>query len=255
MKLTASAMDKKKFVIIANPRTGSNYFLSLLNAHRDITCHSEVFHRDAVYMYGKNNSESLQERNADPILFLNNLYNQSSSICTGFKIFNNHSQAVLNHLIDRSDVKKIILYRSNYLAVYSSEKIAESTQEYISTKHSDSSLTNQKHIAKNQVKIIFNQQEFEKRFKNYVNFYNETISKINGTRQSYCFVRYDECLNKELVARLFTFLDIETVENFKSSFTKQNTSNIINRFSNPEVEDLSKGNKSIKLTHEGFIAW
>lgn len=38
------------FVIIANPRTGSNHFIDLLNSHSHISCHREVFHRDSVYL-------------------------------------------------------------------------------------------------------------------------------------------------------------------------------------------------------------
>ena len=74
-----------RFVIIANPRTGTNHFIDLLNSHSDISCHREVFHRDTVYLKDGTHNELLKMRNENPLAFLNDLYNSSPTKACGFK--------------------------------------------------------------------------------------------------------------------------------------------------------------------------
>ena len=66
-----------RFVIIANPRTGTNLFIDLLNSHPAVTSHREVFHRHAVYLKKGTMDGLLDERNKDPIAFLKKLYDDS----------------------------------------------------------------------------------------------------------------------------------------------------------------------------------
>ena len=120
-----------RFVIIANPRTGTNHLIDLLNSHPDISCHREVFHRDTVYLMDGTRDDLLKIRNKDPLLFLNELYTCSTTKACGFKIFMDHDNSVLDTVLRDPAIKKIVLYRQNLLAVHSSAQIAVAEQRWI----------------------------------------------------------------------------------------------------------------------------
>ena len=67
-----------RFAIIANPRTGTNHYIDLLNSHEEMTCHREVFHRDSVFLEDGTHDELVAERNNDPAGFLQRLTMQVS---------------------------------------------------------------------------------------------------------------------------------------------------------------------------------
>jgi len=130
-----------RFVIIANPRTGTNHFIDLLNSHPEISCHREVFHRDTVYLMDGTHNELLKKRNENPLAFLSELYNSSPTKASGFKIFMDHDNSVLDAVLRDTTIKKIVLYRPNLLAVHSSAQIAVAEQRWIDVSdHRDTTL-------------------------------------------------------------------------------------------------------------------
>jgi sulfotransferase famil protein len=127
-----------RFVIIANPRTGTNHFIDLLNSHPEISCHREVFHPDTVYLMDGTHNELLNKRNRNPHAFLSDLFNSSPTTACGFKIFMDHDNSVLDAVLRDPAIKKIVLYRQNLLAVHSSAQIAVAEQRWIDVRdHED----------------------------------------------------------------------------------------------------------------------
>ena len=124
-----------RFVIIANPRTGTNNLIDLLNSHPDILCHREVFHRDTVYLIDGTRDDLITKRNKNPINFLRELYEGCPNRACGFKIFMGHDDAVMQNVLRDTTIKKIILYRPNLLAVHSSEKIAVAENRWVDIKN------------------------------------------------------------------------------------------------------------------------
>ncbi|MCD4743969.1 MAG: sulfotransferase domain-containing protein [Desulfobacteraceae bacterium] len=120
-----------QFAIIANPRTGTNHFIDLLNSHPDISCHREVFHRDTVYLLDGTHDDLLMKRNKNPLAFLKELFASSATKACGFKIFMDHDDSVLDAVLRDPKIKKIVLYRPNLLAVHSSAQIAVAEQRWI----------------------------------------------------------------------------------------------------------------------------
>ena len=59
----------KKFVILTSARTGSNALVNALTNHPDIHCDFEIYHEFQIYTAG-DNAFTLEERNGDPVLFL-----------------------------------------------------------------------------------------------------------------------------------------------------------------------------------------
>ena len=133
--------QKTRFVVIANPRTGTNNFIDLINSHPDISCHREVFHPATVYLMEGTRDNLREKRNSDPLAFLNELYVSSQTRACGFKIFMDHNDTVLDNVIRDKSIKKIVLYRPNLLAVHSSAQIAVTDQRwYAVNEHQDATL-------------------------------------------------------------------------------------------------------------------
>ena len=223
-------MQKIKFVIIAEPRTGSNNFIDNINSCDDIECHRELYHPDSVYFNEESRFDLVNLRNDNPVGFFIEQFNLSTKKAFGFKIFNNHNNLFLENILNDVSFKKIILYRSNYLSVYSSEKIAELTKEYLQKTYLNNNNDLADTIKCSSIKIDFDEDDFLYRWKMYENFYKSTIDSLNKSNQSYLFVTYEDSINMLLFRRVFSWLGVSQPESISSSFYKQNTNNIISRF-------------------------
>ena len=77
-----------RFVIISAPRTGSNLLCGALDAHPEIICHYELFHKEAIYHSSKYGNDwisnyTVSKRNKSPNDFLDFICCFKSS-CNGF---------------------------------------------------------------------------------------------------------------------------------------------------------------------------
>jgi LPS sulfotransferase NodH len=119
-----------RFVILAAPRTGSNLICTLLDSHRDVLCHHEIFNPRGIryclrYRNGSLNLGSVGERDAEPLMFLDRVWNtRLSHASVGFKMTRSQNDVVFDHVVHNRDIKKIVLHRRNRIKTYVSEKIA-----------------------------------------------------------------------------------------------------------------------------------
>src|SRR5580693_4511868 len=107
--------NMKRFVILAAPRTGSNWLCSLLNSHPEILCHHEVFnpagifyalgHRDGTLDLG-----TIEERDRRPLEFLERLWRAPLGLpCVGFKMTRGQDERVVQAVLEDRGVRKILL--------------------------------------------------------------------------------------------------------------------------------------------------
>ena len=246
-----------RFAIIANPRTGSNHFIDLLNSHPDITCHREAFHPHAVYLLEGTADELLEDRNRDPLGFLEKLFKTCQTPACGFKIFMGHDKAVLESVLSDKSIRKIILYRANYLAVYSSEKIAEAENCYVIVNEKTARIDQAAYDSTRKgEKAIFDKSEFNVRHRAYQEHYRRSVDTLNSTGQAYLFMTYEDFLNESFFRRVFPFLGLSQPAVLETRMSKMNASDILSRFSNPEevrAHLLEIGR--LNWTHEGFMPW
>jgi len=246
-----------RFVIIANPRTGTNHFIELLNSHLDVTCHREVFHKHSVFLKQGTRDDLLEERNKDSIAFLKKLYDDNQAHACGFKIFMGHNESVLDSVLHDKDIKKIVLYRSNFLAVYSSDKIAEAENRYlIIDKERDKISEGAYDSSRTEKKALFNKAEFEARWNAYQDHYRKVVDVLNETGQDYLFMTYEEFINESFFRRVFSFLGLEQPDKLLTRTKKMNANDILSRFSNPDdarsyIEKIGRQN----WAHESFMLW
>lgn len=126
----------RKFVIIAAPRTGSNWVCSMLNSHPEILCHHEIFNPDGIHYAldhrgGDIYFGTLAERDSAPLDFLAQLWRQNfGKQAVGFKINRGQNEAVFQHVLTDRGVHKIVLMRRNRIKTFVSEMIAEQTGQW-----------------------------------------------------------------------------------------------------------------------------
>lgn len=250
-------MAEIKFVIIANPRTGTNHFIDLLNSHPDITCHSEVFHQKTVYLLEGARDDLLERREKGPVAFLEEIYESSPTRACGLKIFGGHNPAVLDKVLHDPSIKKIVLYRPNFLAVYSSVRIAEAEKRYLIWEHKAVSIdTDAYDSSRTSEKAYFDQAEFNREWGIYQEHYKYALDVLNKSGQSYLFMTYEEFINESFFRRIFPYLGLPQPETLHTRMRKLNTSDIVSRFLNTgEVSAYIEKIGRINWANEGFMLW
>lgn len=71
----------KKFVILANPRTGSEYLVKMIDRHKDAFCYSELFQKNL----GRDWNESVYRTEKKPFDFLEQKFKETDCFCCGYK--------------------------------------------------------------------------------------------------------------------------------------------------------------------------
>ena len=114
--------DYKKFVVITTARTGSNWLISLMSSHKNISAYGEVFN----ILRGRSTDDIWKE-------VFNKKLRKVKFI--GFKIFYDHplntnDKSVWNKILSDKSIHIIHLKRENMLRSFISLKIAHKTQTW-----------------------------------------------------------------------------------------------------------------------------
>ena len=124
--------DPHYFAIIGAMRTGSNLLEKTLEALGDTVCYGEVF--NPTFISGPRKTELLgytvEQRDADPIGFLEHLIAAEPDKLTGFRIFHSHNQKALEYALADPRCTPIILTRDP-LESWISFLIARSTGQWM----------------------------------------------------------------------------------------------------------------------------
>jgi hypothetical protein len=245
-----------RFVIIASPRTGSSHLVSLLGAHPQILCNGNVFHPKHVWVFWPDEdlprttrNELRQLRDSDPVALLDRVFAADyGRPHVGFKIFEGQNDAILQRLIADDTVRKIVLYRKNVLANYSSMVVARLTDKFNAA---------QAEQIGEAPKIKFSPRKFAKFQENYNAFYRKVIGRLNERKQLFHLINYDEINDPNLFAALINFIGADQTYDGRNAgqtkpHLKQNPSDICSRFSNPgKVRQFLADNGFLHWSHEG----
>jgi len=119
-----------RFVILASPRTGSNFLCSFLNSHPQILCHHELFNPKGIHYAldrrdGSFDLGTMDQRDADPAGFVRKVWRLfSGERAVGFKLGVGHPTAAFDEIYEDPGVARIVLRRQNRVKAYVSERIA-----------------------------------------------------------------------------------------------------------------------------------
>jgi hypothetical protein len=240
------------FVIIASPRTGSTHLTALLHRHSDIICHGEIFHpkmRNPLKRWQSNDrvpdsvSEMVELRRRDPREFLSRVFrNDHGGKQVGFKIFDGHNNEILDELIADASIKKVVLFRPNLLAVYSSSRIAHKIGERVIKAPRES-----------QPLVHFDPKKFIKYCRKHTSFYRDVLDRLVRGRQSFHFLNYETINDPSLFAAVVAFIGADPAKAIlEPASIKQNSSELLKRFSNPEeAEELLRSEGRLNWLYEG----
>ncbi|MBL8659788.1 MAG: hypothetical protein JNM75_08540 [Rhodospirillales bacterium] len=145
--IDASASTAIRFVVIAAPRTGSNWLCTLLDSHPAILCHHEIFNPEGIHTAISVRHQDLgfgtvAERDRNPLEVLDRVWRGSlGHAAVGFKLNRGQHSAVFRHVIADATVRKLVIRRSNRIRTYVSERLAEITGAWESFEHSKTAPT------------------------------------------------------------------------------------------------------------------
>lgn len=237
------------FVILAAQRTGSNLLCTLLNSHPEILCHHEIFnprgvryavtHRDGTFDLG-----SVEERQRDPLSFLDRVWGaRCGHQCVGFKMTPAQEEQILQHVLARQSIKKIVLRRRNRIKTYVSVQISQRLDEWEVYDHGQ--------LTRERPKIRVEVAQLREHIKSNERFYQQIGESLMRWPNSLIEVEYEALMTQELHRRLLDFLAVTPADSkLNASSIKQNSANLEDLVSNfTELADALKGTDLEKELH------
>ena len=216
------------YAIVCQARTGSNYLVSLLGQHPEITAHNELFHEQTIWRLPTPivDDAILRQRDADPLAYLQAVMAECSTPVFGFKHLLFYDESVIDFVM-RGDFKVIILERENVLAQFSSMAIAHQTGQW--TLNPDDRPV-EPH------KLPWDEADFEVYRRDYVEAYAELYSMTSQRRAPWMRLRYVDLFTPRTIRRVFAFLAVsQQVPINLNTIRRQNSSHIVERFIQPAL--------------------
>ena len=241
---TEIALPIKKFVIIAAPRTGSNYLCSILNTHSDILCHHELFHADKIY-YARNLNKdkidlgTIAQRDRSPKRFIQKIWQQEfNSSAIGFKLLSGQNPKAFNLVIKDKSIKKVLLSRQDLLRTYASLLIAKKTDVWSVEKSTSKS--------NSQVSVEVDINSFHNYIEKTHTYYQELRTKLKSSKQSFLDITYEDlvgCDRDRVRTEILEFIEVDALINsLQETHKKQNSNKLQKLISNfTEIESQLKG--------------
>lgn len=125
-----------RFVVLAAPRTGSNWLCSLLDSHSSILCHHEIFNPEGIHVALSMRDRdpgfgTVAERDRDPLAVLQRIWRSGTGRqAVGFKLNRGQHETIFRAVLADAEVRKIVVRRANRVRTFISETLAERTGEW-----------------------------------------------------------------------------------------------------------------------------
>lgn len=238
------------FAIVCTQRTGSTLLTQLLDQQEDVLCNGAVFdaHPGRMPVRWAKDLVLIRElerlRDSAPEDFLSRVFAETLGCrAVGFKICPGHNDAMLDKLLVDSAIAKIVLFRRNVLAVYSSAMIARRSGERRSTAPDT--------VPESRPLVEFDQKKFMRFWERYIAYYRSVFERLNTLGQVFHLVDYTELNDPRHFSRIINFVGSASTKSVRDTKNrKQNSSDIISRFSNSEVAAAFL--KQYRLTGWGY---
>ena len=208
--------------------------VSALRTHPEIVCYGELFRKNKKEFKGPlkiieeldpyfHDEKVQQEKWRD---FLDEVAAKSLEFrFMGYKLMLNQNAVVLRGMINDPSCKKILLKRDNVLAVYSSEKIARVTGQGSAGRFAEVKTA----------KVEFVPSEFDSFESKYEQRYSQIEQELTQADPAYFKTTYTELCKPQGIKSVIAFIGADKLNKWKIPTKKRNTSNILDRFTNPEV--------------------
>lgn len=220
-----------RFVILAQPRTGSNYLTSLLHSHPQILCHTEVFHPDRIWLQiGLKQAGvdlgTVAERDAAPRAFMRRIWRDAGDYrAVGFKLLSGQSRRVERMVLLDYGVRKIVLRRENRVAAYVSLERARRTGQWGKASRSQTGPA---------PPIAVDIAALKRYVYLYEKYYARLRRMLRWTGQPWLALTYESLSEPHTLRALQSFLRVDPVEAdvLRSRFLQQRRRSLRERISN-----------------------
>lgn len=218
----------KRFVILGLPRSGSTYLMTLLDAHRDVSCAGEQFNPYAVIDQGEGDRshEAVLGRDRDPVAHMHAFFARQEArgyACGGFKFMIGHNLKVLQELAATPDLSIIYLWRENKLAQASSFLKAVQTKKWAQTRADD-------HLTR---KIVANPRQISQLWHEYATFDHLISMWLEALPNPKITYEYREMFQPGFEPDVCEFLGVPHHPRMKSRLIKQGSTDMMERFEDP----------------------
>ncbi len=220
------------FVVLAGMRTGSNLLEEQLSAMPGIESHGELFN---PHFFGKPEISkkwglTTRERDADPVRVIG-LMKQATPALPGFRLFYDHDDRAIDHVLKDRKAAKIILTRRP-IDSYVSLKIArKSGQWWLGDMTSARA-----------AKVSFVAEEYAEFLNELAGFQNHIAHTLQTTGQTAFHIAYDDLSDSDVLAGLGQFLGSDGPPDQRKVRAKvQNPTPVEDRLTNPKVAEEALG--------------
>lgn len=230
------------FVVLAGMRTGSNLLEEYLSAMPGIRSHGELFN---PHFFGQPKrleqfGLSISDRDGDPVRVIEAMLNAGPDL-PGFRLFHDHDQRVIDHVLDDPGCAKIVLSRRP-LDSYVSLKIARKTGQWwlgdMSTARS--------------AKVQFDVDEYADFVNALSDFRHRIRHRLQVTGQTAFLIDYSDLSSPDVLAGLGQFLGSDgSPDHSKVRARVQNPKPVADRLTN--AAEAEEALRQIAIPDLGYI--
>ncbi|MFK7787563.1 MAG: sulfotransferase domain-containing protein [Crocinitomicaceae bacterium] len=221
-----------KFLILSEPRSGSNMLCSLLNSHPEIVCHHELFNIKGVnYALDWRDTEKApqitkEERDQHPLVFLDSVWKASPSSFVGFKMTSHPDRTVLYTLLKDTSVKKIILTRKNRLRMYVSFLTALKNNQWEVYKNGEN--------PKGKTSVHVNKEEFVAHAEGYTTHLEHCTQQITENEGDFISIYYEDLKEPETHRMVLDYIGVNdsnhSLETLSIKLNRNRLSDVISNY-------------------------
>lgn len=180
-----------RFCILSLHRSGTSLLVGSLNAHPQIVCHGEIFHKkpeNHVRMEWRSQHE-IGMRETDAVAFSYSILDETDPDMTvGFKMWRGQQKEACDAMLQDPSIFKIVLERTNILARYASANLAMQTGIW-NRMHRPSENETRPNLGD---KVEFKEDEFFK----FVERHRETFAAYRDAKGPTLYITYEDLVKK-----------------------------------------------------------
>ena len=213
--------------------------VSLLDAHPEIHCFGELMRRTPGWMLRDGYSGALRSlervdpkyrddavRFEIPRAFVDEVMAKlATEPIVGFKLLLAQHPDFMDELIADPGYTKILLYRANALASFSSGRIAKATGQGSAHKNTEIK----------RAKVTFKEYDFRRYLKRRERHYEGVRQRLAASGQAYLEIEYLDLVAGSAVPQAVAFLGADPAVALQPRTIKRNPSNLLERFNNPDT--------------------
>lgn len=224
-------MLPQRFVILAQPRTGSTYLCDLLSSHPQIVCRGELLrprrqhHETAAVAVAAHDPRWLDPRyrSANWRAFLDLAFDRPAPF-QGFKLFPGQNDEALAALLRDPGWRVIVLHRRNEVAAFASHLTPRATREG--------------HLRGRQEPMDYKPTWCAAQFDRFLHRRREERRRLCGilraAKRDALTIEYRQISDRDTQRRILDFLGATPNIALYSDMKKRGASDIRSRFANPE---------------------